>query len=243
MPNNTNDDTPTGRNSRRRVLKTALMGGASITAFKLAPESWTRPVVEAVSLPAHAQTSLALPDGPWSSGGESDGPGPARDRGLGDRLLNAILPEAQAGKDVLPPLIPFGCGFFGICIEKVDDNTIFVRVGFDGIQFDSGNVNVSVRGGLLTFNDSFGLLNVNGELSADGEIWTGRVEGLCPFIGGQERLQQSSSRGPLGRFGTALADAVVSSARAGLEEDLAAEEIDAPWEAQKNVPCGLSNEI
>lgn len=238
MSNDTNNDTRAGGGSRRRLLKTALLGGASVTAFKLAPESWTRPVVEAVSLPAHAQTSLTLPDGSWASVAESIGPGPARDRGLGERLLNAILPEARAG---LAPLPPDGCGVFGICIDTVDDNTIFVRIGFDGFQLDSGNANVSVRGGLFTFEKSFGSLRVNGALSADGQTWEGHVEGPCLFL---ERASHTDNPGgPMQRIRTALADSLVPSARAGSQqEDLVAPEINEPWEAQRNVRCGLSDE-
>ncbi|HSH42360.1 MAG TPA: hypothetical protein VK973_09585, partial [Arenicellales bacterium] len=44
-------------NSRRKLLKSALLGGGAAAALYSAPERWTRPVIEAVSLPAHAQTS------------------------------------------------------------------------------------------------------------------------------------------------------------------------------------------
>lgn len=239
MPDNTKANIPTGGKSRRRVLKTALLGGASITAFKLAPESWTRPVVEAVSLPVHAQMSVILPDGPWASGSPV-GPGPARDRGLGDRLLNAILPEAKAGEDAAAECP----ATFGICIDKIDDSTIRVRIGFNGDQFDDRNVGVSESGGLFTFAGQFGggTWNVNGELSADGETWEGWVEGQCPLLI-DVSLQQTTSRGPLGRVGAALANSVVPVARAGLQADLAAPLLEQPWTANKDVLCGLTTDV
>ncbi|MDZ7842378.1 MAG: hypothetical protein U5R46_16385 [Gammaproteobacteria bacterium] len=43
--------------NRRRLLKTIAGAGGIYTAGKMLPETWTRPVVDAVSLPAHAQTS------------------------------------------------------------------------------------------------------------------------------------------------------------------------------------------
>lgn len=236
MSDNTYKAPRTGGNSRRRVLKTALLGGASVTAFKLAPESWTRPVVEAVSLPAHAQTSLTLPEGPWAGGEIAFGPGPARNRGLGDRLLNAILPEARAGGSEENGS---ECeAVFGICIDKIDDSTIRVRIGFNNQELGDRNVGVSQNGGALTFtSDQFGggELTVNGELSADGETWTGRVEGLCLLQSVMYR--QPGSLGPLGRIRTALADAVVPTARAGLDQE--GPQVDRFWEAFINEPCEL----
>lgn len=44
-------------NARRSVLKTLLVGGGIVTTSRGLPEAWTRPVVDAVMLPAHAQTS------------------------------------------------------------------------------------------------------------------------------------------------------------------------------------------
>ena len=45
--------------SRRRLLQVLVAGGVVVTA-KSVPNSWSRPVVKAVMLPAHAQTSLII---------------------------------------------------------------------------------------------------------------------------------------------------------------------------------------
>ena len=45
--------------SRRKLLKSIAAGSGAIVAGKSLPESWSKPVVDSVILPAHAQTSLA----------------------------------------------------------------------------------------------------------------------------------------------------------------------------------------
>jgi hypothetical protein len=42
---------------RRNALKTILAGGGVISVGSNLPDNWKRPVLDAVSLPAHAQTS------------------------------------------------------------------------------------------------------------------------------------------------------------------------------------------
>lgn len=49
-------DTKPGE-SRRKLLKSIAAGGGAIVAGKNLPESWSRPVLDAVVIPAHAQTS------------------------------------------------------------------------------------------------------------------------------------------------------------------------------------------
>lgn len=43
--------------ARRKLLKSVVAGGGILATGRLLPESWSRPVVQAVMLPAHAQTS------------------------------------------------------------------------------------------------------------------------------------------------------------------------------------------
>jgi hypothetical protein len=50
------------RESRRRLLKLIAAGGGIFTTAKALPENWTRPVVDAVLLPAHAVSSPTCPD-------------------------------------------------------------------------------------------------------------------------------------------------------------------------------------
>jgi len=49
-------DKPSG--DRRKTLKTLLVGsGVALAAGKTLPDKWTKPVVDSVILPAHAQTT------------------------------------------------------------------------------------------------------------------------------------------------------------------------------------------
>lgn len=44
--------------SRRKLLKTIAAGSGAVIAGKSLPDNWTKPVVDSVVLPAHAQTSV-----------------------------------------------------------------------------------------------------------------------------------------------------------------------------------------
>lgn len=61
---------------RRKLLKSLVAGSGAIVAGKSLPDSWAKPIVDSVMLPAHAQTSQAVtppPTGLFSST-LSDGP-------------------------------------------------------------------------------------------------------------------------------------------------------------------------
>ncbi len=45
------------KDARRQLLKTLVAGGGVMASGKLLPDEWSRPVVESVLLPAHAQTT------------------------------------------------------------------------------------------------------------------------------------------------------------------------------------------
>ena len=49
---------------RRKLLKSIAAGSGAIVAGKSLPDSWSKPVVDSVILPAHAQTSPAAPPAP-----------------------------------------------------------------------------------------------------------------------------------------------------------------------------------
>jgi len=51
------NDQPDVRADRRHLLKALASTGSVLAAGGVAPESWTRPVVQSVLLPVHAQTS------------------------------------------------------------------------------------------------------------------------------------------------------------------------------------------
>ena len=49
--------------SRRKLLKSIAAGSGAIVAGKSLPDKWTAPIVDAVLLPSHAQTSPSPPTG------------------------------------------------------------------------------------------------------------------------------------------------------------------------------------
>jgi hypothetical protein len=94
--------------SRRKLLKSIAAGSGAVVAGKSLPDSWVRPVVDSVLLPAHALTSNQI----YSTNnvligmnGQTTG---------GDTLLaglvNSILPPAEAGTGGGGPVIPTAVG-------------------------------------------------------------------------------------------------------------------------------------
>lgn len=66
------DDDIKNQKSRRKLLKSIAAGSGVIVAGKQLPESWKRPVVDSVLLPAHATTSCVTPyAGTYESGRSS----------------------------------------------------------------------------------------------------------------------------------------------------------------------------
>lgn len=51
--------------NKRRLLKALAGGGSVIAGSAILPVQWKQPVVDSVVLPAHAQTSVFIPEGTW----------------------------------------------------------------------------------------------------------------------------------------------------------------------------------
>ena len=64
--------------SRRKLLRSIAAGSGAVVAGKSLPESWSRPIVDSVMLPAHAQTS-ALSCSPDPQTVVDDGSGTSTD--------------------------------------------------------------------------------------------------------------------------------------------------------------------
>lgn len=81
--------------ARRRLLKALGGAGGTIAAGKVLPEKWTRPVVESVLLPAHAQATGQNPVLNFAGSvtpGASAGPGPS----TANKVLDFLIPPAHA---------------------------------------------------------------------------------------------------------------------------------------------------
>ncbi len=110
--------------SRRKLLKSILAGGGVAAAGRALPEQWTKPVVDSVLLPAHAQTTC---------GGITSYAGGVilnvvngvvgADNGDLEKLLDMVVPRAVA--QGLPTTATAQ-----LCIECNGDGTINVRVLF-----------------------------------------------------------------------------------------------------------------
>lgn len=202
------------QHARRRLLKALGGAGGAFAAGRSLPEHWTRPAVDAVLLPAHAQ---ATGTGPWSGNGTATllGPGPAK--GVGDRLLDAVIPPANAGaKDDGGPF----CFDIYVCIEMVDTAKAKVRI------FDCCGPSTSSTCTLSGGNKINGC-NVNGYTvyaELKNNKWEGTAEGECCFLDEGANTDQGSPFDPQRKLlaenrtpGMAgqLLDALVPTAQAG----------------------------
>lgn len=124
---------------RRRSLRKLAAGSVAAGVAATVPGRWTRPVVESVLLPAHAQTSIDVPeDGDFfldlSDFPGSDDFGLRLDRGAAPiwaRLLDGVVPTAHAGE--APP--PRGCLPCGVCARIRGGNVTVTVTGLsDGGQ-------------------------------------------------------------------------------------------------------------
>ena len=104
--------------SRRKLLKSIAAGSGAIVAGKSLPESWAKPVVDSVMLPAHAETSI-------TSYSDMDIPipnmngslvNPNQDNMVAD-FFNFFTPEAKAGGPNIDSVS--GCAEVGASVTEV----------------------------------------------------------------------------------------------------------------------------
>lgn len=82
--------------SRRKLLKSIATSSGAVVAGKSLPESWTRPVVDSVILPAHAQTSPPVPStGPFA-GNASVPVTSLESDSIFAQAADILVPQAQA---------------------------------------------------------------------------------------------------------------------------------------------------
>ena len=117
--------------SRRKLLKGLAAGGGAVIAGKSLPESWSRPVVDSVMLPAHAITSLDSFTGQGIETGSIDPDSRVA------RLLNGMVNEAKAGPRPIPIVV---YDAVDICIKSDGPGTVSVDAILTG---GHGDVDVS----------------------------------------------------------------------------------------------------
>ena len=186
--------------SRRKLLKSIAAGSGAIVAGKSLPESWSRPVVDSVMLPAHAQTSPATP----SSGGTppAGDTSPAINGVFTNYPVNGTLNDL----DFLDGLVPtaHANGALDTCIN-VNNGMAEFYIPWAG-TFWSGSAPLPVTAPLsLTPNGKTCELNsltVTATANADGTEITGEQAGTSgnfncdastPFQNGYSATKQDTS--------------------------------------------------
>lgn len=159
-------------NARRKLLKGIAAGSGAVLAGRNLPDSWSRPVVDAVMLPAHAQTSMSS-----FSGSNSNEQGSIAPDSKFARALDAMVNEANA--DVIEVIFTAET-----CIQQSGDGTVRV----DSILGDTnGNItpmklnaqNVTVGGSAVVMSGSICIPEMNSMLDRLGLIKNAHA-GLVP---------------------------------------------------------------
>jgi hypothetical protein len=132
--------------SRRKLLKSIAAGSGAVIAGKSLPESWSRPIVDSVMLPAHAQTSPPAPQTYEYYGTDITGEfvsNEFEDNNLFAGIMNTVLPEAHAHAFtyVISVLVTGG----GTADVSFINHNDYAKINVSGVALDgtpSGNVSV-----------------------------------------------------------------------------------------------------
>lgn len=112
---------------RRRLLKGIAAGSGAVLAGKTIPQEWSRPVVDSVMLPVHAQASLRV----FTSNGQITGmvsDTTEKYAGLLDGLVNTANAQPPELEELQEPRVMNGPMFTdeGGCIVENPDGTVQV---------------------------------------------------------------------------------------------------------------------
>jgi len=140
--------------SRRNTLKKLLAGSGVIIASQSTPEKWTKPIVDSVMLPAHAQTSqiLGTISANWILGDDAPG-GLAGMTGPTSNSAAGFLYDDGTSSDITASISPAVAGVV-ISLDVSVSGTTFT--GFDTAP--SSSVPTSASGD-VSFMDSAGVAN------------------------------------------------------------------------------------
>ena len=138
--------------SRRRLLKAVGAGGGLASAGAIVPNQWRRPVVDAVLLPVHAQTS-----GGWYGVLDIEVEANAQDAPRNTffaHLFDALVPGAHAGGDAAPFVYRTH-----ICIAPPVDEQYWIDIVVENFFEDGGGARFD---GMLKLDNIHRELNVAG---------------------------------------------------------------------------------
>lgn len=144
-------------NARRKLLKSIAAGSGAIVAGKTLPDSWSRPVVDTVILPVHAQTSGGIYS---ASGIPTSTTAPVEQFNQETqlaRLVDSLVPEANAGN---------GGGSFEhgwYACAMVSGSSVFVSVaGLGGKGVHDPSETLMIRRGTLDIGGAEGTITATG---------------------------------------------------------------------------------
>ncbi|KAA3622568.1 MAG: hypothetical protein DWQ08_12660 [Proteobacteria bacterium] len=159
--------------ARRRIVRNLLIGGGAVAGTATIPEKWSKPMVEGVVLPAHAQTTFT--DGTVDLGGPFRLTGDNAP-GFQQNVLDAFAGPAHA--------IDLSDGCISIRVKKSDGSVTRVEVLISdekGSSVGYKDANVNQNGdGSANFSVSLKGTSVNGKVDANATLATGTADGI-PF--------------------------------------------------------------
>jgi len=129
------------QHSRRKLIKSVAVGGGVVATSASLPTTWTKPVLDQVILPSHAQTSMPAITGTFATGAElglkldfqnfnNTEQFAQKEYDLLDKLINTVISPAEAGTtDGL-----FAAeAFCGQTDSGSSDSTLFIRINESGM--------------------------------------------------------------------------------------------------------------
>lgn len=161
----------TAGESRRKLLRKLAAGGVAGAAL---PAAWSKPVIDSVILPAHAQTTGSGEIVGGGGGGGGTGPGPAPSGSLGRDLMDFLVNPAEAGEGSVPeeptppPLPPRPQPRYCVEVRVAFDGSAVTEVTVTKYCFDFGGCNP-------LFLD---ITNGSVKLKQSGNQWKGKVDDL-----------------------------------------------------------------
>ena len=188
--------------ARRRLLRVLAGAGGVVATGALLPEKWTQPLVNRVLVPAHAQAPAIS----YSGGSSGSGPGPAAREGLGHRILNAVIPPANAADG------PNGFlqSPINVCIDGAGaTRTVRIFSCCDGGSGQSATLDVQDN----TMKGFVGDCEVFAEFT--GGVWEVEVSSENPCPGGLFKVDASTTPAASGM--ARIVEAVIPAAHAKMD--------------------------
>jgi small subunit ribosomal protein S10 len=174
--NDSETNNETAINSKRTLLK-ALAGTGAVVA--LVPEQWSKPVLNSVSLPAHAQTTT----GDQFGGAINDGLG-SLDKPSG--ILDRLIQPAHAGHAPVGENFGNGCILLTVSGSTISvllqqstghtsDRSTTISEGKFSISIDGGQVN-----GEIDYTATGAVNNITGDVDGHRFMATKEDAAQCP---------------------------------------------------------------